>query len=164
MSQTFFKNESHWTRTLCSKLDTLCGAFCIPLVGSEMQRAGLPDRHISHTMWNGHLEMKVDDNCQTTLQKITMQNMLHRRTPCLLLRLYQPTGVVTIEVPEPGVGTDRMVRLALLDWAQLEVRPLQLLMDLSEVTPTVFDVYDNPPTRCEKCGHTWCMCKGDSDA
>lgn len=41
------KNESAFTKWFCGELEK-CNCFVTPIVASEMQPAGIPDRHVMH--------------------------------------------------------------------------------------------------------------------
>lgn len=63
------------------------GAGCMPIKihGHGMQKAGLPDVQVYSPRWTGHIELKVEDDT-STLQKLTMVDLLVRGTPALVLR------------------------------------------------------------------------------
>lgn len=50
-------NETQWTKTITDDMKK-CNAMVFAIVGSLMQEPGWPDRFISHSVWQGHLEFK----------------------------------------------------------------------------------------------------------
>ena len=71
------KQESKLTAKLTSIL-TKQGAFVVPIVGGFLQTNGLPDRHVTHPLWTGFIEIKVDNNKPDALQRWTIQSMNRR--------------------------------------------------------------------------------------
>jgi hypothetical protein len=78
--------ESDFARAYCKKLEEY-GAVVLPIVASEMQQPGWPDRYIVHRKWTGHLENKRGNNQCTTVQRIRLQRLRERGVPAFVLRV-----------------------------------------------------------------------------
>jgi len=72
------------------------GAFVINLHGHMMQRSGLPDLFILHMKWDGFLELKVEENKASILQRTVAAKIELRGTPIYVLRC--------VELDEYGWG------------------------------------------------------------
>ncbi len=84
-----FKSESDFARWFCKRLEAV-NAFVIPVVGSRMQKNGVPDRYVCHRDFRGWLEFKKDKGKVTDLQRITMLRLIDRGDTCLVVRLRSP--------------------------------------------------------------------------
>ena len=62
------------------------GAFVINLHGHMMQRAGLPDLFVLHRKWDGFLELKVEQNKTSVIQRIVAAKIELRGMPIYVLR------------------------------------------------------------------------------
>lgn len=78
-------NESMKTRELCRALEAL-GAMTYPLVGSDWQPPGWPDRIVIHKKWFGFLECKVNAAPLSPLQKRRCSELSKRGASVYVLR------------------------------------------------------------------------------
>jgi hypothetical protein len=62
------------------------GAFIINLHGHGWQKKGLPDLEIIHRKWDGFLELKVENNKASVIQKAISEKIIKRDRPCYVLR------------------------------------------------------------------------------
>lgn len=61
-------------------------AFIINLHGHLMQRSGLPDLEVIHSKWHGFLELKVEDNKASDIQRSVAARIAKRGVPIYVLR------------------------------------------------------------------------------
>lgn len=73
------------TKQFCLELEN-CGAFIIPYVASKYNRPGVPDRFITHRLWNGWIEFKDAKTQITDLQKWTLSQLRYRGCNAVVLR------------------------------------------------------------------------------
>jgi hypothetical protein len=103
------------------------GAKVFNVHGHSMQASGWPDLQVYHPRWTGHLELKVDKNTCSTLQKLTLRDLRHVGTKAFVLRL------------EP----DKSVRAELEDCTLLATLPASVwLKDGMERTLALFDLIE----------------------
>jgi hypothetical protein len=72
-----------------------CGAWVFNVHGHAMQRAGVPDLYVAHRKFHGWLELKVDNNSCSTLQKIVLRDLNARGVAAYVLRMKK--GKTTLE-------------------------------------------------------------------
>lgn len=94
------------------------GAFVINHHGHAMQRSGLPDLQIIHLRWKGWLELKVEKNKASTLQRVVAAKIGLRGMPVYVLRCVETEGcyyheslaqklmIYTLEDFEGGIITE----------------------------------------------------------
>ena len=90
-------SESAFTRWFCRCIEKVNGKT-VALVGSNMQKAGIPDRFISHKslpggMW---LEFKKDDGRVSDAQRLFLREHSERGTTALVIR-WRASGHLTVE-------------------------------------------------------------------
>jgi hypothetical protein len=61
-------------------------AFIFNIHGHEMQRAGLPDLHITSAIWTGYIELKRDKRKPTKLQEMIMRRIIACRGKAFVVR------------------------------------------------------------------------------
>jgi len=118
-------SESTETRKFCRELEA-AGAMTYAAVGNMRSQSGWPDRFVQHAFWNGWLEMKIDANKLTPLQReIGLQ--LEKRSVrgfCnyFVVRFFSKSKLMQIERADGGVlfltdkrGLDFLEELSL--WA-----------------------------------------------
>lgn len=69
-----------------SKMLNHCGGTYFKLHGHAMQASGLPDCYIAHRIWRGWLELKVDGNKLSAVQKFTIRDLNSHGDIALVLR------------------------------------------------------------------------------
>jgi len=62
------------------------GAFIINIHGHMMQKVGLPDLEIIHRQWTGFLELKIEKNKCSAIQRIIAAKIALRGMPIYVLR------------------------------------------------------------------------------
>lgn len=77
--------ESKFQSEVVAAFESL-GAKVFNVHGHGMQSAGWPDLQIYHPTWTGHLELKVNDNTCSTLQKFRIVDLNKMGTPAYVLR------------------------------------------------------------------------------
>ena len=77
--------ESKFQKQVKKQLENQ-GAFVINLHGHMMQRAGLPDLFVLHRKWDGFLELKVEQNKTSAVQRIVAAKIELRGMPIYVLR------------------------------------------------------------------------------
>lgn len=82
-----FKKETAFTKWVCQCLEK-AGAEIMPIVGSQMQGSGWPDRYVSHVDLDFWFEAKRDSNTLRTNQKIKIQRFNSLGTPAMILHYF----------------------------------------------------------------------------
>ena len=73
------------TKAFCLELEN-CGAFIVPYVASKYNRSGVPDRFITHRLWNGWVEFKDKNTRLTDLQRWTLKQLRYRGCNAVVMR------------------------------------------------------------------------------
>lgn len=97
------KTESDFTKMLCERIKR-AGGHVMPMVGSNMQPSGYPDRYIAHPRFTGWLEMKKDDRQLTGEQRGCMVRLVARGVPAFTVRWHSKIDLVSISAPYGGAG------------------------------------------------------------
>jgi hypothetical protein len=71
------------------------GALILKVHGNAFQKAGWPDLQVYHVKWTGHLELKVNDNKPSEIQRIVIRDLMARKTWAFVLRM--KAGIVYLE-------------------------------------------------------------------
>ena len=80
-------SESEVTRLIDEAVER-AGGLAVPIVGSFMQKAGLPDRRYESKVWSGWVEWKRNDGFCTRLQSMFLYDLWLRESPYLLIRTF----------------------------------------------------------------------------
>lgn len=79
------KAETIFSNRLCKVLESQC-AFIINQHGHLFQRSGIPDLQVIHTRWKGFLELKMNKNKPSDIQKSVAAAIELRGVPVYVLR------------------------------------------------------------------------------
>ncbi len=82
-----FKKETAFTKWVCDCLE-MAGAEIMPVVGSQMQGSGWPDRKVHHIDLDFWFEAKRDKNYLRTNQKIKIEKFNLIGTPAMVLHYF----------------------------------------------------------------------------
>lgn len=77
--------ETTFSKKVVKALEDKC-AFIINVHGHLMQRRGIPDLEVIHRKWHGFLELKVDKNTASDVQKKVAKKIALRDVPVWILR------------------------------------------------------------------------------
>ena len=80
--------ESAFTKWFCKLLESV-NTKVLPIVGGQMQPAGIPDRYVCHSRFRGWLEFKRLDRRLELLQKKFAEDFNQRGDTVLIVRLAQ---------------------------------------------------------------------------
>lgn len=94
------KKESKIT-TRFAKAVNQTGGLVTPVVASEYL-SGFPDRIVTHPLWRGYIELKVDSN-QLSKQQKAVINQLNRINPCCAFVVRYADETWTVEDSEAKV-------------------------------------------------------------
>ena len=116
--------ESKFCKRLTSVLYGQC-AFTFKIHGHSMQRAGIPDLHIVHRRWAGYLELKVQDNKTSSVQKKVGNEIRDRNYPCYVFRC------IDVKFNSRGTATSWLYVLEDFDGVAITSVPnLEQLLDI----------------------------------
>ncbi len=98
--------ENKFQTKLKKVLESQC-AFVINFHGHSLQRSGLPDLEVIHKRWVGFLELKMNKNGASPLQKSVAAAIELRGTPVYVFRCveHRVTGMYTSVIDPPLVYT-----------------------------------------------------------
>lgn len=81
-------NESLFTKQVCDELKRVNATVFNFVAGSPGQTPGIPDRYVSHMLFQGFLEFKGTKTSVSQVQTIMHRELnRHKRGQCLLVRL-----------------------------------------------------------------------------
>lgn len=112
--------EPQFTRKICNELTNL-GVLIIPIVGTIMQKAGLPDRYIHSSLFRGFLEFKSAIGRLSEIQKYQLQQ-LNLRCPGTAFVIRMPNKIEASNGTVLAIftdGRDLLVKLAGLQNAKI---------------------------------------------
>lgn len=78
--------ESQFSADVVAAFESM-GAKVLVVHGHAYQRSGWPDLQVYHPTWTGHIELKVGSNKCSTLQQLTIRDLLRLETQAYVLRL-----------------------------------------------------------------------------
>ena len=98
--------ENKFQTKLKKVLESQC-AFVINFHGHALQRAGLPDLEIIHKRWHGFLELKMNKNKPSPIQKSVAAAIELRDVPVFVFRCveHRVEGMYTSVIDPPLVYT-----------------------------------------------------------
>lgn len=73
------------------------GAKILKIHGHGFQASGWPDNYIAHHLWNGWIELKVDKEPLSALQRMTIGDLRERGVLAWVARYHNETKIVTLE-------------------------------------------------------------------
>ena len=79
------KAETIFSNRLCKVLESQC-AWILNVHGHLLQKSGVPDLQIIHRRWKGFLELKMNKNGASDLQKSVSADIELRGVPCYVFR------------------------------------------------------------------------------
>jgi hypothetical protein len=98
--------ESAWTKQICTEIE-VAGGWVIPYVASRQNRAGTPDRQITHRLWAGWLEFKGLKTPVKPLQVHTLQQLNARAAGSAFVVRFP--GIIQTVIRAPGIkSVDRI--------------------------------------------------------
>ena len=119
-------NESAWTKKICTEIE-VAGGWVIPYVASRQNKAGTPDRHITHRLWTGWLEFKGLKTPVKPLQVYTLEQLNARSAGSAFVVRFP--GIIQTVIRAPGIKLDDRVDLAHFDTAEELLQKLSFLRE-----------------------------------
>lgn len=77
--------ECKFTQWFCKCIEQ-CNAVTFAMVASPMQRVGLPDRYVCHTLFRGWLEFKSHNGRLSPIQRKVLTDLRTRGDNCFVVR------------------------------------------------------------------------------
>ena len=118
--------ETTWTKKICDQITAL-GGWVIPYVASKKNKAGTPDRHITHRLWTGWLEFKGLKTPVEPLQARTLWQLNERSEYSAFIVRFP--GLIQTLKEDPGVTCGEWVTLAHFDNADTLLHLLKNIKD-----------------------------------
>lgn len=142
-----FKNESAFTKWFCDCIENI-GGFCFAIVGGVRQKSGMPDRYVSHSMWQGFIEFKKDGNKvkKGSLQDINLRRLYNTKSNACSVKYLKPitgsSGCIHFYdvhgTLKRTLSLDRCYQDAY--WGQLFLQSLRNTVNVHEEPPTTTEM------------------------